>query len=70
VAFGERIHVEGTLLAVSEVDKHHVLASWRWRIITSAGLLAVRLGVDVLWCNLDETAADPSVLRVPGVVPL
>jgi 3-hydroxybutyryl-CoA dehydratase len=70
VRLGDRIHVEGELSAVTAVDERHVLASWRWRVVKDAGLLVVRLGIDVVWRNLAEADGDPHYPRVPGVVPL
>jgi 3-hydroxybutyryl-CoA dehydratase len=70
IKLGDRIHVEGKLSAVKALDEHHLLASWRWRVVTDAQLLVVQLGIDILWRNLIEAPDDPHDPRLPGVVPL
>lgn len=70
VKFGDGIRIHGQLSAIKPIDAFYVLARWRWRIVNDNTILVARLGIDVLWRNLDVADGDPLGPHVPGIVSL
>ncbi len=49
VRIGDRVHVEGQLAGLREIDDANGLVDCRWRVLNQDGKLVVRASVELVW---------------------
>jgi 3-hydroxybutyryl-CoA dehydratase len=63
VRIGDTLHVEGEIVATTELDSGHGLVETRWRVLNQRGKLVMRATVELVWRRdtmalVDEPRAD------------
>lgn len=70
VRLGDTIHVEGSVVELSEVSDEAGLVTLGWRVLNQDGQAACRARVEVLWKRDAPRLADPYEPTADGFVPI